>query len=165
MPTTKTMKNAKPRSAIARGAKRAKPKASARHEESFGARASGFVLPSAAVLGTGALAAAGFVMREELAHLMHGAIERMTMTTRSVGNISVAKMLALAGMERKRSFFSMAIPELGGLAVGLVSGAALALWLAPKWNAHVDEVVIGRAETPVPTNSVPMPPPSPIRVS
>jgi hypothetical protein len=120
MPTTKTTKTTTPRPA---GPGRAKRAARAKH----GQRGGRFAAPAAAVLGAGALTAAGLFMREPLAELVRVAVEGLTMTK----HLAFAKLFTFAGVERKRSFLSVVMPGMGGFAVGLVSGAALALWLAP----------------------------------
>jgi hypothetical protein len=137
MPTSKTIKK------IKRSEKAAKKAANggakmitevAHRGARLGQNATALAIPAAAVLGTGALAAAGFVMREELAELMHTAVETFTMTSR----VGSKKLLGLAGLQRRPSLFAMVLPEIGGFAAGLASGAVLTMLLAPKSKRAVE---------------------------
>jgi hypothetical protein len=117
MPTTKNKKSKKNRSAeISRMID--EPLASARHSVS-GLSAKDIALPAAAVVGAGAIAAAGFVMRREIASL----VESLELSKR----LDPERLLGFAGLARKRSFLSYLLPELGGFAVGIGAGAALML--------------------------------------
>jgi hypothetical protein len=134
MPTTKTTKTKAPRSAGPGRTKRA-----ARAKD--GRRGGRYVAPAAAVLGAGALSAAGFFLREPLTDLVRVAVEGLTMTK----HLAFAKLFTFAGVERKRSFLSVVMPGFGGFAVGVVSGAALALWLAPGVRRVEAATVFSRA--------------------
>lgn len=149
MSTTKTMKKAASHASKGSAVK-AKPKAPEGRRGRGGAnlrgRSASLVVPTAAALGTGALVAGAFILREELAELMHAAVDGMRMTRR----IAYPRLLAFAGLKPRRSFLSAAMPEVAGLAIGLVSGAALTLWLAPKIGEGIDSspIIAGRGDTP-----------------
>jgi hypothetical protein len=126
MPTKKSKKNR-----VAKIAKAIKKSDSAIASiQHVGSRfsAKDIALPAAAVVGAGALAAAGFVMREELAALVDVAVESLALSKR----LDPDRLLGFAGLARKRSFLSAALPELGGFAVGMASGAALMLLRSPQ---------------------------------
>jgi hypothetical protein len=107
--------------------------------------------PVAAVLGAGALATAGVIMRDQLAELAHLALAEGINATKS---LNLKKLLGYVGLERRRSSLSAFLPGLGMLALGLMSGAALTYWLAPGLRATLGENSPA-ADLPAQHNSVP----------
>jgi hypothetical protein len=91
--------------------------------------ASKFAFPVATVLGTGALAAVGIVMRDKLLGFVGDAVEQGTSAAK---NVRFDSLLGAVGLQRRRSAASIILPTIGGLTVGLIGGAALSYFFAPK---------------------------------
>jgi hypothetical protein len=92
-----------------------------------------YAIPGAAVLGSGILAAAGVMLREQLGHVLLSTAR--SVVSSSVGarraaakELDLDRLLSHVGLQSRRS------PALGaglGVLVGIAAGAALATWLGP----------------------------------
>jgi hypothetical protein len=91
-------------------------------------QAAKYAAPTAAVLGTGALATAGVIMRKQLVELASAALAEGMSATK---DLNLGKLLGYLGLKRRRSLLSTSLQGAGILAVGLASGAALIYWLLP----------------------------------
>jgi len=92
-----------------------------------------YAAPGAAVLGSGIVAAAGILLREELGHIlataarsvMSGGVSARNMATKE---LDFERLLSHVGLQRRRMpFFGIGVGALAGIA----AGSALALWLGP----------------------------------
>jgi len=97
-------------------------------------KATSYAIPGAAVLGTGILAAAGFLMRDQLGHILlstarsvvSGGLEARHAAAKE---LELGRILSHVGLQRRHT------PVLGaglGMLAGVAVGAALAMWLGPK---------------------------------
>jgi hypothetical protein len=99
-----------------------------------------YAIPGAAVLGSGILAAAGFVLREQLGHVLlstarsvvSGSAGARRAAAKELGaaakELELDRLLSHVGLQSRRS------PVLGtglGVIAGIAAGAALAMWLGP----------------------------------
>lgn len=100
-------------------------------------------IPAAAIAGAGALAAAGFVLREEIVALVDVAL----------GSLAPSRLLGYVGLSRKRSMLASVLPELAGFAVGLASGAGLMLLRPRTEPAAKPAMAPGLADVASMTNS------------
>jgi hypothetical protein len=82
-----------------------------------------------ASLGTAGALAAAFLMREPLGRLSRSLLAEGTAL---VEHLSIAEVLSVAGLERRRSALSAVGPALGALFVGSVAGALAANWVRSR---------------------------------
>jgi hypothetical protein len=109
-----------------------------------------YALPGAAVLGAVALTGAGILMRARLAELAQTAVAEGFAATKK---LSFGRVLGYAGLERQRSILSVLLPRTGALAVGILVGAALTVWLASPRRNRTDAKSEDLHSGPAPHNS------------
>ena len=88
-----------------------------------------YLVPGAALLGSGLLTTAGVIMRKHLAEVL-GSAARATLSqgAHAVAQLDPETLLAHVGLQRKRS----SVVGIGlGTVAGLLVGSGLAFWLAP----------------------------------
>ena len=96
-----------------------------------------YALPGAAVLGSGLLATAGILLRDQLGRILVSAARDVISGGVTVGHaasreLELERLLSHVGLQRRR------MPVLGaglGVLAGVVAGSALALWLGPMVRA------------------------------
>ena len=96
-----------------------------------------YALPGAAVLGSGMLATAGILLRDQLGRIMGSAARNVAsggvMAAHAASKeLELEKLLSHVGLQRRR------MPVLGaglGVLAGVVAGSALAMWLSPMIRA------------------------------
>ncbi len=107
--------------------------------------ASAYAAPGAALLATGVLAAAGYALREKLGAVVTDALkvsarEAATVARATSGyaddardhaRAAVDRVLHAAGLEQRRPVAAILAPAMG-VACGLVAGAVLSYFFAPK---------------------------------
>jgi hypothetical protein len=92
-----------------------------------------YAVPGAAVLGSGVLAAAGFLLREQLGHVLLSAARSVVAgglgaRHAAAKELELGRLLSHVGLQPRRS------PVLGaglGALAGIAAGTALAMWLGP----------------------------------
>jgi hypothetical protein len=93
---------------------------------------------SASLGAVGALAAA-FLMREPLGRLSRGLLAEGTAI---VEHLSMAELLSVVGLERRRSALSTVAPAVGALVAGTLVGALAADWVRTWSKAYSPTVGI-----------------------
>jgi hypothetical protein len=97
-------------------------------------RAVQYAAPGAAVLGSGIVAAAGILLRDELGQIlataarsvMSGGVAARNMASKE---LDFERLLSHVGLQRRRMpFFGVSVGALAGIA----AGSALVLWLGPR---------------------------------
>ena len=96
-----------------------------------------YALPGAAVLGSGLLATAGILLRDQLGRIMVSAARNVASGGVMAGHaaskeLELERLLSHVGLQRRR------MPVLGaglGVLAGVVAGSALAIWLGPMVRA------------------------------
>jgi hypothetical protein len=112
-------------------------------------QAARYAAPTAAVLGTGAIAAAGVIMRKQLIELASAALAEGMSATK---DLNLGKLLGYLGLTRRRSLLSASLQSAGILALGFASGAALIYWLTARPDSIGDKSRV--ADAPEKHNSV-----------
>ena len=99
-----------------------------------------FLVPGGAVLGAGALATTGLVMREQLLRLVRSAVEgAVVQASAAADGASFRALLAQAGLSRKRTLASFLTAPWLGLAAGVAAASAATFLLAPRAKRLVRE--------------------------
>jgi hypothetical protein len=100
-----------------------------------------YALPGAAVLGSGLLATAGILLRDQLGRIMVSAARNVASGAVTAGHagskeLEFERLLSHVGLQRR------GMPVLGaslGVLAGVVAGSALAMWLGPMVRAAFRE--------------------------
>ena len=88
-----------------------------------------YLVPGAALVGSGLLTTAGVLMRKHLGEILASAGRTvLSQGAAAVAQVDFGALLARIGLQKRHSSFVG--PGLGAVA-GAVAGAALTLWLAP----------------------------------
>ena len=138
MTTNKTKKTI--RTAAKTTVGQAKKKLGALPRHSTAKTANGFAhyaVPGAALLGSGLLATAGILLRDQLGRSMLSAARNVASGGVVAGHaasreLDLERLLSHVGLQRRR------MPVLGaglGVLAGVVAGTALAMWLGPRVRA------------------------------
>jgi hypothetical protein len=109
-----------------------------------------YAMPGAAVLATGALATAGYMLKAQLAELLGGVVkvaakngikaagavdtardQAMNAVERVSDVVSVDALLRYAGLQRRSTFGAIALPAIG-VGLGFVAGSALTYFFGPR---------------------------------
>jgi hypothetical protein len=114
-----------------------------------------YALSGAAVLGSGLLATAGILFRDQLGSIMISAARNVMAGGVMAGHaaskeLELERLLSHVGLQRRR------MPALGaglGVLAGVVAGSALAMWLGPRVRAAL------RSTRPSVEQRAPLPPP------
>jgi hypothetical protein len=134
---TKTVGRAKKK--VHAASTRATAKTATKTVEAFAAQ---YAVPGAAVLASGVLAAAGFLMRDQLGHALLSAARSVVSgglgaRHAAAKELELERLLAHVGLQKRRT------PVLGaglGVLAGMVAGTALVMWLGPMVrDAMADE--------------------------
>ena len=109
---------------------RATAKTATKTVEAFAAQ---YAIPGVAVLGSGVLAAAGFLMREQLGHVLLSAARSVVSgglgaRHAAAKELELERLLSHVGLQKRGT--SVVGAGLGVLA-GIAAGTALAMWLGP----------------------------------
>jgi hypothetical protein len=124
--TTKTNKTTMTPKHRARATTHARmPKTAAKETTDFAQ----YLIPGAAILGSGLLTTAGVIMRKHLAEVLGGAARAtLSQGAHAMAQLDPEMLLAHVGLQRKRS----SVVGIGmGTVAGLLVGSGLMLWLAP----------------------------------
>lgn len=97
------------------------------------------ILPGAALIGSGLVATAGVLMREQLERMLRAALKSAlaggVSARKAAEQLSMEKLLAHVGVPtRRRSAPAMAL----GAFAGVIAGAAITAWLAPMVKKQLE---------------------------
>jgi len=107
-----------------------------------------YLVPGAAILGSGLLTTAGVLLKNQLTGFLNSAA-RMTLSQGAavLEQLDLGTLLGHVGLQRKQSV--LASPIIGAVA-GLVVGSALTYWLAPILTPVIKDALAPATNAPVP---------------
>lgn len=107
-----------------------------------------YVVPGAAILGSGLVTTAGVLLKKQLADFLgHTARATLSQGAAAMAQLDLGTLLGHVGLQRKQSM--LASPIMGAMA-GLVVGSALTYWLAPILTPVIKHALAPPANAPVP---------------